>query len=119
MAKLTTTRWDTAEFLKTEADVEGYLEAVVQEDDPSLLVHALGVVARARGMTQMARDTGITRESLYRALSSEGNPEFVTVMKVVRALGLRFQVKRIPKTKRVTGKTSPRVRPASILASVP
>jgi probable addiction module antidote protein len=94
MAKITTTRWDTAEFLRTEADIAGYLEAVVQENDTALLVHALGVAARARGMTRMARETGITRESLYRALSGDGNPEFATVMKVVRALGLRLQFKR-------------------------
>ena len=96
MAKPNLTRWDSAEYLQSEEDITGYLQAVADENDPALLIHALGVVARARGMTQMARDTGITRESLYRALASTGNPEFATVMKVARALGLGLAFKRIP-----------------------
>ena len=68
----------------------GYLEACLEENDPALIAHALGVIARAKGMTQLARDTGLTREGLYRALSREGNPEFATVLKVFNALGLRL-----------------------------
>ncbi|MCJ7796904.1 MAG: putative addiction module antidote protein [Thermoleophilia bacterium] len=67
-----------------------YLEAALEENDASLVAAALGDIARAKGMTQVARETGLGRESLYKALSAEGNPEFATVLKVVRALGLRL-----------------------------
>jgi probable addiction module antidote protein len=90
MPKTKTTRWDSAEYLKTDEDMAGYLEACLEENDPALIAHALGVIARAKGMTQLARDTGLTREGLYRALSKEGNPEFATVLKVFNALGLRL-----------------------------
>ena len=85
-------KWDSAEHLKTEEDMAEYLEACLEEagDDPAFIVTALGTIARARGMTQVARDAGLSRESLYRALSGEGNPEFVTILKVVKALGLRL-----------------------------
>lgn len=82
--------WDSAEHLKTEEEMALYLEACLEEGDPALIAHALGVIAKARGMSQLARDTGLSRESLYKALSGEGNPEFSTVMKVVKALGLRL-----------------------------
>lgn len=84
-----TTRWDSAEYLKTEEDIQHYLEACLEEagDDPAFLVHALGVVARAKNMSQLARDTGLSREGLYKALSEDGNPTFATVAKVARALG--------------------------------
>ena len=85
-------KWDSAEHLNTEEDMAEYLEACLEEagDDPAFNVKALGTIARARGMTQVARDAGLSRESLYRALSGEGNPEFVTILKVVKALGLRL-----------------------------
>ena len=92
MAKLKTIPWDSAEHLETEEDMAAYLEAVMEENDPALMTHALGVIARAKGMSQIARDTGLARESLYKALSAEGNPEFATVMKVIKALGLRLHV---------------------------
>ena len=84
-----TTRWDSAEHLKTDEDIQLYLEACLDEagDDPAFLVHALGVIARAKNMSQLARDTGLTREGLYKALSEEGNPTFATVAKVAKALG--------------------------------
>ena len=85
-------RFDAAEYLHSQADISAYLEAVLAEDDPRLLAAALGDVARARGMTQLARKTGMSREALYRALSTEGNPELVTVTKVLRALGLRLSI---------------------------
>lgn len=84
--------WDTAEHLKTREDVVAYLEAVFEDGDPALITHALGVIARAEGMTEVARQTGLTRASLYKALSADGHPEFATVMKVMRALGLRITV---------------------------
>lgn len=85
-------RWDSAEYLKTEEDMANYLDACMEEagDDPAFIARALGTIARARGMTQVARDAGVSRESLYRALSGEGNPEFGTILKVVKALGLKL-----------------------------
>ncbi|MBF0461632.1 MAG: putative addiction module antidote protein [Magnetococcales bacterium] len=86
----TFSRYDTAEYLKTEEEMALYLDACLAEGEPALVAHALGVIARARGMSQLARDTGISREGLYRALSADGNPEFATVMKVIQALGLKL-----------------------------
>jgi len=90
MAKTKTKPWDPAEHLKTGEDIVAYLEAALEDDDPALVAAALGDIARAKGMTDIARETGLGRESLYKALSAEGNPEFSTVLKVVRALGLRL-----------------------------
>ncbi|MCX5810000.1 MAG: putative addiction module antidote protein [Proteobacteria bacterium] len=90
--KIKTIPWDAAEYLKTEEDMANYLEAVLEDSDPALLSAALGDIARAKGMTQIARETGLGRESLYKALSSDGNPAFSTVLKVVKALGLKFHV---------------------------
>jgi probable addiction module antidote protein len=85
-------RWDVVEHLKTEEDMALYLEACMEEagDDAAFIAKALGDIARARGMTQLAKDTGMGRESLYKALSGEGNPSFATILKVTRALGLRL-----------------------------
>ena len=85
-------RYDSADYLKTEADIVGYLEAAVEEaaGDPAFIAKALGTVARARNLSQLARDTGLTREGLYKALSEDGNPSLGTVMKVAHALGLRL-----------------------------
>jgi probable addiction module antidote protein len=91
--KIETRPWDVVEHLETEEDMIAYLEAVLEDGDPALLSVALGDIARARGMTDIARKAGLGRESLYKALSPEGNPEFATVMKVVRALGLTLHVK--------------------------
>jgi probable addiction module antidote protein len=90
MAKTKTQPWDPAKHLETEEDMAAYLEAALEEGDPALVGAALGDIARARGMTQVARETGLGRESLYRALAPDGKPEFATVLKVVRALGLRL-----------------------------
>ena len=90
MAKTKTRPYDAAEYLETPEDMAAYLEAALEDGDPAVVVKALGSIARARGMSQIARETGLGRESLYKALSSEGNPEFATVMKVVRALGLKL-----------------------------
>jgi len=91
MAKTKTKRWDAAEHLETEEDMAAYLEAALEDGDPALIAAALGDIARAKGMSQIARETGLGRESLYKALSPDGNPEFSTVLKVVRALGLRLR----------------------------
>jgi probable addiction module antidote protein len=90
MAKTRTRPWDVAEHLETEEDMAAYLEAVLQEGDSTLVAAALGDIARAKGIAQIARDTGLGRASLYKALSPEGNPELATVLKVVRALGLQL-----------------------------
>lgn len=85
-------RFDAADHLKTEEDIVAYLDAVMEDagEDPAIIARALGTVARAHNMSQLARDSGITREGLYKALSGEGNPSFNTVMKVAHALGLRM-----------------------------
>ena len=90
MTKKTTKRWDAAEYLETEEDMAAYLEAALDENDPTLVAAALGDITRAKGMTQIAKKTGLGRESLYKALSPDGNPEFSTVLKVVSALGLKL-----------------------------
>ena len=92
MPKTKTIPWDSAKQLKTENDIANYLEAVFEDGDPALIAHALGVVARAKGMSKIGRAAGLGRESLYKALSPDGNPEFVTVLKVMRALGLKLKV---------------------------
>lgn len=92
MDKVTFNKWDSAAHLRNEEEIALYLEACMEEggDDPAFVARALGVVARARNMSQLARDTGMTREGLYKALSGEGNPTFATVLKVARALGLKL-----------------------------
>ena len=92
MAKTTTHPWDITQYLESDEDIAAYLDAALEEDDPALLAAALGDVARAKGMTAIARETGLGRESLYKALSSGGNPEFATVQEVVRSLGLKLHV---------------------------
>lgn len=92
MAKTKTQIWDVANHLETKEDLAAYLEAALEDGDSALIAAALGDIARSRGMTQISRDTGLGRESLYKALSVEGNPEFTTILKVFRALGLRLQV---------------------------
>ena len=90
MAKTVTTPWDPADHLRTDEDMAAYLEAALEEGDPTLVAAALGDIARAKGMTQIAREAGLGRESLYKALSPAGNPEFATILKVVAALGLQL-----------------------------
>jgi probable addiction module antidote protein len=91
IAKKTNTRvWDAAEHLKSDDDIAGYLNAAFEDGDPVLIAAALGDIARAKGMTSVARSAGLGRESLYKALSPDGRPELATVMKVVHALGLKL-----------------------------
>jgi probable addiction module antidote protein len=94
-AELGIAPYDSAEYLKTEEDIADYIEACMEEggDDPAFIAHALGVVAKARNLSQVARDTGMTREGLYKALSGEGNPSFATVVKVARALGFKVSLR--------------------------
>ena len=90
-------KWDSAAHLETEADMALYLEACFEEagDDAAFIAKALGTIARAKGMSQLARDTGMGRESLYKALSGEGNPSFATILKVTHALGLKLHAARV------------------------
>lgn len=84
--------WDAAEHLNDDAAIVAYLEAALEDGDAALIAAALGDVARAKGMTQLARDTGLSREGLYRSLSAGGNPELATVLRVLRALGLKISL---------------------------
>jgi len=86
-----TREWDPAEFLDDEEAMALYLEAALEEGDAALVAAALGDIARAKGMTQIAHDAGLGRESLYKALAPEGNPTFATILKVIAALGLKLQ----------------------------
>ena len=90
MARIRTRKWDAAEHLKTDADMVAYLEAALDDGDPALVAAALGDIARAKGMSGIARRAGLGRESLYKALSPQGNPELSTILRVVKALGLRL-----------------------------
>ena len=92
MSKTKTTRYDVAEHLRTPEEMAAYLEACLEEakGDASFIAKALGDIARAKGMTQVARDAGLSRESLYKALSGERTPGLDTVLKVVRALGIEL-----------------------------
>ena len=92
MAKTTTTKYDVAEHLRTPAEMAAYLEACFEDanGDASLIAKALGDIARAKGMSQVARDAGLSRESLYKALSGERTPGFDTILKVIKALGLKL-----------------------------
>lgn len=83
--------WDAAEHLETSEDMVAYLEAALEQGDPKLVAAVLGDIARAKGMTEVAQEAGLGRESLYKALSPSGNPEFGTVLRVVQALGLRLR----------------------------
>ncbi|WP_022655593.1 addiction module antidote protein [uncultured Desulfovibrio sp.] len=91
---LEVSKFDAADYLHTDDDVRGYLEEVVSEDDPHAFLRALNTVARAKGMSKLAQDTGIPRESLYQSLSEKGNPSFHTLWKVAAALGCTLVVKR-------------------------
>ena len=119
---LKTTPYDSAQYLRTEEERAAYLAACMEEapEDAAFIAHALGVVARSRNMTQLARDTGLTREGLYKALSDSGNPSFGTVLKVLRALGYRLTVTperpfaRTKAQKRATGRA-----PSATTTSIP
>ncbi|MBK8336028.1 MAG: putative addiction module antidote protein [Sterolibacteriaceae bacterium] len=92
IAKIRTTPYDVAEHLRTPEEMAAYLDAWLDEapEDAAGIAKALGDIARAKGMSQVAKDAGLSRESLYRALSGDGNPSFATVLKVARALGVKL-----------------------------
>jgi probable addiction module antidote protein len=86
--------WDSAEHLKTEEDIQLYLEACLEEadDDPTAIIHAFSVIARAKNMSQIAKDSGLTTEGLDKALSPDSNPTFATIAKVARVLGFKLTI---------------------------
>jgi len=92
MSKIKTTRYDVAEHLRTPKEMAAYLEVCIEEanGDASFIAKSLGDIARAKGMTKVARDAGLSRESLYKALSGDRSPEFDTILKVIEALGLKL-----------------------------
>ena len=85
-------KFDVVDYLKTEEDIAGYLSAVLEDGDPALFVAAIGDIARAKGMSDIAKKSGVTRESLYRALKMEAHPRFETVTRVLHALGMKLSV---------------------------
>ena len=104
MAKTKTTRYDVAEHLRTPAEMAAYFEACLEEadGDAAFIAKALGDIARAKGMSQVAREAGLSRESLYKALSGDRIPAFDTILKVIAALGLKLRAEAIPATARPT-----------------
>ena len=97
MAKTKTTRYDVAEHLRTSEEMAAYLEACFEEadGDAAFIAKALGDIARAKGMSQVAKDAGLSRESLYKALSGERSPNFDTILKVVSALGIKLHAEAV------------------------
>ena len=85
-------KFDVVDYLRSEKDIAAYLSAVLEDGDPALFVAAIGDIAKAKGMSEIAKKSGVTRESLYRALKIEARPRFETVTKVVHALGMRLAV---------------------------
>jgi len=104
MKKTTTTRYDVAEHLRTPEEMAAYLEACFEEadGDAAFIAKALGDIARAKGMSQVARDAGLSRESLYKALSGERSPGFETVLKVIKALGLKLHAEAVHRSAQMT-----------------
>jgi probable addiction module antidote protein len=100
MSTTKTRPFDPAGYVGDSESIAAYLSEALESDDPAFITDALGVIARARGMSDVARQAGVSRESLYRTLSTDGNPEFATVLRVLRALGL--QLAAIPRQKQKT-----------------
>ena len=91
--KITFEKWDLADHINTKEDIEGILEAALEENDTALLLAVIGDIARSKGMTQIAKEVNVARESLYRSLSSDGNPSFSTIVKVLDKLGFQLSVR--------------------------
>jgi probable addiction module antidote protein len=89
-----TRTWDAADHLKTDEDMVNYLQAAFEDGDPSLIQAAIGDITRARGMTDIARNAGLGRESLYKSLNPRGNPSFATVLRVIKVLGLSLRLQK-------------------------
>ena len=106
------TRFDPADYLIDDEDMAAYLAECAEGDDPALIAHALGAIARARNLSQLARDTGMTRAGLSRALAQDGNPSFATISKVAKALGLKVSITPV-KAEPEAAQPSPRARAAA------
>ncbi len=93
------TQWDSAELLDSPEAIAAYIEAAFEDGDPSLIAHALGVVARARGMSQLAKEAGLSRDAMYKAFQPDGNPTLQTLTSVMNALGMKLtvQMQDVPK----------------------
>ncbi len=109
------TRFDAADYLLTEDDMAAYLAECAEGDDPRLVADALGAIARARNLSQLARDTGMTRAGLSRALAYDGNPSFATISKVAKALGLKISVTPAKTSTRTTADRSRHKQPVAAL----
>ena len=94
--KVTFSRYDTANYLQDEQDIQAYLEVALEDGDPSMIAVALGNIARSRNISQLARDTNMSRDGIYKALSGQGNPSFSTISKLAGALG--YQINLVTKT---------------------
>ena len=93
--KVTFSRYDTANYLQDEQDIQAYLEVALEDGDPAMIAVALGNIARSRNISQLARDTHMSRDGIYKALSGQGNPSFSTISKLAGALG--YQINLVPK----------------------
>jgi len=113
MKKQAFTAFDAADYLKNEKDIAAYLAAASEDEDPQVLVVAMGNVIRARNVSKIARDTGLTREGVYKAFSADGNPSFATVIKVAKALDLEFSLRSRGKANRAV---KPRIATSRIAA---
>lgn len=111
--KVKTTRYDTADYLKDDDAVAAYIAEALETGDAAFIVDAIGIAARAKGMTRIAAASGMSRESLYKSLHREGNPEFSTILKVFDAIGLRLAAQPIKATKARKRRADGRVRAAS------
>lgn len=96
MSKIKTRPFEVSNYLNNETDIAAYLQVAIEDGDPAVLAAALGDIAKARGMTQLARDTGLSRESLYKSLSGERAPSSETLFKVIQALGFKLAIKPLP-----------------------
>jgi probable addiction module antidote protein len=90
---LETTKWDAADYLDSPEMIAAYIDAALEDGDPALIAAALGDVARAKGMSHVAREAGVTREGLYKALSADGDPRLTTFLGVIKSLGLQLTVR--------------------------
>jgi len=93
------TKWDMAENIITPEDVTAYLSAALEEGEAADVINVIGAIARSKGMTKLAREAGVTREALYTSLSANGNPSFITVLNILRSLGIILQAKKMPTAK--------------------
>ena len=93
------TKWDMADNITTTEDITTYLSVALEEGEAADVINVIGAIARSKGMTKLAREAGVTREALYTSLSANGNPSFITVLNILRSLGIVLQAKKMPTAK--------------------